>query len=207
MSLQAVPVRIFQEKLHSVRTYHDVLRIFYGNHILTDDIIDSMMENNAQPYDTPYGTMVGFSPVRRPRLGDRDKEYFSTSFSTRNRGEGIPSDMLLHDSSSSSSVMSKNKGSMSDIMLSDESVPQRKDDNTRTSSNNHRTRNRRRKHRGKGRKRRKGRGRKRFKKGKVVLLFSLSLGLSFRWCAFISIFVSSLLIFVSLKNDYLFIIF
>ena len=54
---------------------------------------------------------------------------------------------------------------------------------------------------------RKGRGRKRFKKGKVVLLFSLSLGLSFRLCAFISIFVLPLLIFVSLKNEYLFRIF
>ena len=119
--------------------------------------------------------MVGFSPVRRPRLGDRDKEYFSTSFSTRNRGKGIQSDMLLHESysSPSSSVMSKNKGSMSDIMLSDESVPQRKEDKTRTNSNNHRTRNRRRNHKGKGRKRRKGRGRKRLKKGEIVLFLDL----------------------------------
>ncbi len=196
MSLHAVPFDVFQEKIQSVRTYHDVLRIFYGNHVLTNDIIDSVMENNAEPYNTPYGTMVGFSPVRRPRIGDRDSDYYSTVFHTRYVGEGTDKHhVLVHDSHyspSSSSVMSTSKGSAaSDIMLSDGAAAapaRRADHKTRTASaaHHHKSRRRRRKSKGRGRKRKKGKGRKRYKKGKTGLIRSIA-------AAFCSYFVHFLL--------------
>ncbi len=164
--MHAVPLDVFESKIHSIRTYHDVLRIFYGNHILTDDIIDTMMmEDNAQYFHTPYGTMVGFSPVRQHVMGssDRDTQAYEPSNSRRDKGKGISSD-VLHDSP----VICKDcPGSMSDVMFGDSTKSRNTGDSSHSSSNKHRGKKRRKKE--KKKKKRKGRGRKRYRKGNEIL--------------------------------------
>ena len=176
--MHAVPLDVFESKIHSIRTYHDVLRIFYGNHILTDDIIDTMMmEDHPQYFHTPYGTMVGFSPVRQPAVmstSDRDTQaHEAASNSRRDKGKGISSD-VLHDSP----VICKDcSRSMSDVMFGDSNTKSRNTgDSTHSSSNKHRGRKRRKKEK---KKKRKGRGRKRYRKGKEILFICTHYSIKF----------------------------
>ena len=63
VTMHPVPVTYFALKLSEADTYHDVLRIFYGE-ILTNNVIDNMLR--AQPYKKQRQESVAMG---RPRIG------------------------------------------------------------------------------------------------------------------------------------------
>ncbi len=86
--MRPVPVQYFTKKIHDAESYHDILRIFYGD-ILTDEIIDSIM--SSQPQSKMYGP-----PMGRPRIGGLSD---TMSFALESPGlEGIIPSPFMHDS-------------------------------------------------------------------------------------------------------------
>ena len=80
-------MQYFAEKLKKADSYHDVLRIFYGD-LLTNEFIDEMMTSQQQTKF--YGTSMG-----RPRIGGLSD---SMSFAVEQASlEGISSPIMLDD--------------------------------------------------------------------------------------------------------------
>ena len=147
----------FIEKLQQAESYHDVLRIFYGD-VLTDDVIDTMLKTKTRPeHQNMYG-----STMSRPRIaGVSDTMAFSVDQPSL---QGTGSIAVASGATSDFVQDSPACHNCGDTSVSGSVAKQRRH---RRRKNNNKADRRRRRNRGHSGGKRKGLGRKKMKQGKM----------------------------------------
>ena len=90
--MHPVSVEYFMQQASKAKTYHDILRIFYGRKdILTNDVIDSLVASHSH---NPYNYYLG-----RPRIGGLT-DTMSFLLQRRRTAEGGIAASYMQDTSS-----------------------------------------------------------------------------------------------------------